>query len=115
MPQPSFPHIFLSRLNKIGLPYVITGAVASIVYGEPRLTNDLDLVVMLRDKNVEKFVRAFPAGEFYCPPVEVLTIEIRRPQGGHFNLIHHDTGTKADIYLAGTAIHDRKDLIVENC
>lgn len=101
MPPPSFPHIFVSPLNKIGLPYVITGAVASIVYGEPRLTNDLDLVVMMRIEDVKKFVEAFPAAEFYCPPVEVLTIEIRRPYRGHFNLIHHETGTKADIYLAG--------------
>ena len=101
MPPPSFPHIFVSPLNKIGLPYVITGAVASIVYGEPRLTNDLDLVVMMRNEDVKKFVEAFPAAEFYCPPVEVLTIEIRRPYRGHFNLIHHETGTKADIYLAG--------------
>ena len=101
MPPPSFPHIFVSPLNKIGLPYVITGAVASIVYGEPRLTNDLDLVVMMRNEDVKKFVEAFPAAEFYCPPVEVLTIEIRRPYRGHFNLIHHEMGTKADIYLAG--------------
>ena len=101
MPPPSFPHIFVSPLNKIGLPYVITGAVASIVYGEPRLTNDLDLVVMMRIEDVKKFVEAFPAAEFYCPPVEVLTIEIRRPYRGHFNLIHHETGMKADIYLAG--------------
>jgi hypothetical protein len=30
-----------------------------------------------------------------------LRIEIKRPYRGHFNLIHHETGTRADIYLAG--------------
>jgi hypothetical protein len=39
---------------------------------------------------------------FYCPPEEVLIIESRRQQRGHFNIIHHETGHKADIYLCGT-------------
>ena len=30
-----------------------------------------------------------------------MKIEIKRPHRGHFNLIHHVSGTKADIYLAG--------------
>jgi len=101
MPQPSPPSIFVSRLNKAGVPYVITGAVASIIYGEPRLTNDLDLVVLMKTEDIENFVHVFPSAEFYCPPPEVLRIEIKRPYRGHFNVIHHETGMKADIYLAG--------------
>lgn len=30
-----------------------------------------------------------------------MIVEARRRQRGHFNLIHHDTGHKADIYLFG--------------
>jgi hypothetical protein len=88
-------------LNKAGIPYVITGAVASIIYGEPRLTNDLDLVAFMKTGDIEKFVQLFPPEEFYCPPPEVLRIESKRSYRGHFNLIHHETGMKADIYLAG--------------
>jgi hypothetical protein len=36
--------IFISRLNSLEVRYIITGAVASTIYGEPRLTHDLDLV-----------------------------------------------------------------------
>lgn len=32
--------LFASRLNDQKLNYMITGSVASIVYGEPRLTHD---------------------------------------------------------------------------
>lgn len=48
MPEPSLTAIFAGRLNMTDIAYIITGAVASIVYGEPRLTRDLDLVVMMR-------------------------------------------------------------------
>ena len=120
MPGPrSLVDTFVSRLEKLGIPYVVTGAVASIIYGEPRLTNDVDLIVMMETEDIERFVQAFPSTEFYCPPAEVLKIEIRRPQRGHFNLIHHDTGTKADIYLAGEdelhrwALSKRRDMVVE--
>lgn len=80
---------------------MITGAAASIIYGEPRLTNDLDLVLELNKSNVDKFIQAFPSGEFYCPPEEVIITEIGRPVRGHFNLIHHETGFRADVYLVG--------------
>jgi len=119
MPQPSLLEIFLGPLNSLEIPYVVTGATASIIYGEPRLTNDLDLVVLLKLEDIVGFAGAFPPTAFYCPPVEVLKIEIRRPHRGHFNLIHHETGTKADIYLAGEdelhrwALSHRKQITVE--
>ena len=120
MPGPrSLVDTFVSRLEKLEISYVVTGAVASIIYGEPRLTNDVDLIIMMKTEDIERFVQAFPSAEFYCPPVEVLKIEIRRLHRGHFNLIYHDTGTKADIYLAGEdelhrwALSKRRDMVVE--
>ena len=44
MPEHNLFKIFVSRLNKLNITYMITGAVASIIYGEPRLTNDIDLI-----------------------------------------------------------------------
>ncbi len=107
MPEHNLFRIFVSRINKLSIPYMITGAVASIIYGEPRLTNDIDLVIDLKPDNVEKFAAAFPFEEFYCPPSEVIKLEISRPLRGHFNLIHHETAFRADIYAAGQdELHD---------
>ena len=120
MPQRNLLEIFAGPLNKLEIPYVVTGATASIIYGEPRLTNDLDLVVLLKVEDIADFAAAFPPTEFYCPPPEVLKIEIRRPHRGHFNLIHHVSGTKADIYLAGEdelhrwALSQRKQIAIES-
>jgi hypothetical protein len=101
MPEHNLFHIFVSRLNKLAVNYMITGAVASIIYGEPRVTNDIDLVIDLKDSEAEQIVGAFPIEEFYCPPAEVIELEIRRSERGHFNLIHHESGFKADMYTSG--------------
>ena len=37
--------LFLEPLERLGVPYCVTGSVAASVYGEPRLTADIDLVV----------------------------------------------------------------------
>ncbi len=101
MPEPNLFKIFTARLNKIGIRYMVTGAVAAIIYGEPRLTHDIDLVIELKLEEVKKIQQAFPSEEFYCPPEEAIKLEIKRPSRGHFNIIHRETGFKADCYLMG--------------
>ena len=64
MPEPNLFKIFTKRLDDAGLRYMVTGAVASIVYGEPRLTHDIDLVLVLSDEGAEKIIEAFPLEEF---------------------------------------------------
>jgi hypothetical protein len=119
MPEPNLFQIFTSRMNKLGLPYMVTGAVASIIYGAPRLTHDIDLVLELDPESAEKIVEAFPSEEFYCPPIENIRQEALRSLRGHFNIIHHETGFKADIYIAGQdelhrwALLNRRKLEIE--
>lgn len=36
------------------MPYMVTGAVATAVYGEPRLTRDIDLVIALRSADAPR-------------------------------------------------------------
>ncbi len=80
---------------------MITGSAASIVYGDPRLTHDIDIVLELGPSDVMNFVAAFPAEEFYVAPVEVIRDQMLRSERGHFNLIHLQSGFNADIYLKG--------------
>lgn len=93
-----FLRVFIDPLEENKIPYFVTGSVASIFYGEPRLTHDIDIVIHLDPKDVSRFVALFPLEHFYCPPDEVIRIEIQRRPFGHFNLIYHETGFKADIY-----------------
>lgn len=95
--------LYIDILVKCNIPYFVTGSVASIVYGDPRLTHDIDLVINLNNFNVDVFLKAFPLDQFYCPPEEIIRTEINRSSRGHFNLIHHETGFKADIYLTNNS------------
>ena len=38
------------RLDRIGCERFVTGSVASTVFGEPRFTNDIDLVVRMDER-----------------------------------------------------------------
>lgn len=93
--------LFLRPLNKLGVRYVVSGSMASILYGEPRFTNDLDLVVFLRHEDIKRLAEIFPSPDYYVPPEEVIAAEIARPQKGQFNVIHVATGFKADLYTSG--------------
>src|ERR1041385_1661518 len=93
--------LFARKLNELGLTYMVTGSVAGVLYGEPRVTHDVDIVVVLKPGlDVARVTQAFPIEDFYCPPEEILLQESLRAQRGHFNLIHHETGFRADMYLA---------------
>src|SRR5438876_489195 len=101
MPEADLFLLFVRPLNRAGIRYVVTGSVAAIFYGEPRLTHDVDFVVFLNEADINSLSKAFPAPDFYLPPHETITTETLREQRGHFNIIHVETGFKADMYLTG--------------
>ncbi|MEZ4226789.1 MAG: hypothetical protein R3B13_37955 [Polyangiaceae bacterium] len=111
--------VFTDRLNALRLEYMVTGSVAGTLYGEPRVTHDVDLVLRLPGKRVSELVLQFPIEAFYCPPEEIIVQELLRGQRGHFNLIHHETGFRADVYLVGRdplhswALSERRSIEVE--
>jgi hypothetical protein len=115
-----FVEIFVRPLMEAGIEVLVTGSVAAVFYGEPRLTHDIDLVLVLRPDQIDTLCRMFPLETYYCPPPEVIRIEIGRSHGAHFNLIHHDSGLKADCYLyAGDELHrwaleHRRTVALEN-
>lgn len=101
MTEASLISLFVRPLNLLRIPYLVTGGVASVVYGEPRMTRDIDLVIGLEPGDASRFAGAWASEAFYVPPVEVIAEESARPAHGHFNVIHHDTAMRADVYLPG--------------
>lgn len=100
-PEGNLFSIFVERFEALEIPYMVSGSVAAMIYGEPRLTNDVDLVVEMDRRAALKLPSLFPPDEFYCPPADVIAVEIAREQRGHFNIIHIESGFKADVYLRG--------------
>lgn len=84
-------------LEKLNIPYLVTGAIASIAYGEPRFTNDIDVVVDMRMDHVDAFKSFFPENEFYLDTDSMREAINRRHQ---FNIIHPASGLKVDIIIS---------------
>ncbi len=45
--------------ERMRIPYLVTGSVASMFYGEPRFTNDIDLVADVRPEHIKLLSRHF--------------------------------------------------------
>jgi hypothetical protein len=101
MPEPDLIELFALPLDRAGVRYLVSGSVAATLYGEPRATHDIDFVVFLRADDAPRLAAIFPAPQFYVPPAAVILQEVARESRGHFNVIHADSGLKADFYTAG--------------
>src|ERR1035438_8091999 len=88
MPEAELFLLFVRPLNSLGVRYIVSGSIAAILYGEPRLTHDVDFVVFLRSEDIQRLQEAFPSPAFYVRPADVIAGEVAREQRGHFNLIH---------------------------
>lgn len=101
MPETELPWVFTEPMERVGIPYMVVGAFATMAFGVYRTTSDLDLVLGLTPGNVRQLEAGFPAADYYRPPHATLIEESARPSRGHFNLIHQATQERADCYLAG--------------
>ena len=84
-------------LEGLGISYLVGGSVASSILGEPRSTEDVDIVADLRPEHLDKLVSALQ-GEFYVD--EAAMGEAIR-QRSSFNIIHLASMRKADIFVLG--------------
>lgn len=83
-------------LERLQIPYLVTGSIASMAYGEPRLTNDIDIVAGVEEKHISALLEAFPPNEFYISE-DMIREAIRRK--GQFNIIHPASGLKIDVII----------------
>jgi len=93
-----------STLERLEIPYFVTGSTASIAYGEPRFTNDIDVVVDLVASRVRDLCGYFSAPDYYVNEPTAFEAVARR---GQFNIIHPASGLKIDVILAKGTPLDR--------
>lgn len=87
---------FTGVLEELGIPYLIGGSLASSVHGEPRSTNDLDVVAAIKEELVPALVAALEA-EFYIDDHAVRRAIRERSD---FDLLYLETMFKLDVYIA---------------
>ncbi|MFQ5849316.1 MAG: hypothetical protein ACE5JU_01860 [Candidatus Binatia bacterium] len=96
--------LVVETFTRLGVPYLVTGSVASMAYGEPRLTNDIDVVAGIREEHILGLLAAFPADAFYVS-AEAIQEAIRRQE--QFNIIHPGSGLKVDVIIRKETPFDR--------
>lgn len=93
-------------LESLDIPYLVGGALASAILGEPRSTEDVDIVADLRPEQADPLIGAL-GNEFYIP-ADSLRDAIRRRTS--FNVIHLETMWKVDVFVLRDAPLDREEM-----
>ena len=83
------------RLNGANIPYMVSGSMAANYYTVPRMTRDIDIVIELKQTDIDKFVSLFQS-DFYTDK-EMIKKEVSRQ--GIFNLIHNRYVIKIDFII----------------
>jgi hypothetical protein len=86
----------VQALESLKISYLVTGSVAAMAYGEPRLTNDIDIVAGVEEGHIRGLLEAFPEDEFYIR-ADMIRQAIGQP--GQFNIIHPASGLKVDVII----------------
>jgi len=96
MLQPKLLKKIVTALNSAGIDYMITGSVVSSLYGEPRLTHDIDVVVTMEEAAVKKLTGIFKLPQFY---LDEMSIRDAIKKKDMFNLIDAKEGDKVDFWI----------------
>jgi len=94
-----FLKLMLECLEAAGVEYLIGGAIAEWAWGEPRATQDLDLVINLPLKAVVKFSKELEKRNMLVPADIILDAMMEDRADIPLNAIHMYSGLKADLYL----------------
>lgn len=100
--QKTDPRYLLIQIAKIlkalKIPYLVTGGMAVFVWGRPRFTADIDIVVELDWGEIDNLEKALMAlGKFGYVDKGAMQEAMR--QKGEFNFIDGNTGVKVDFWV----------------
>jgi hypothetical protein len=83
------------RLDRAGIPYMVSGSTAMNFYAQPRFTRDIDVIVELMPRDARRLRDLF-GEDFYIDEEDVLEAAARRDS---FNAIHNASMIKVDFIV----------------
>ncbi len=93
-------------LRKLKIPYLVTGGVAIVVWGRPRYTADIDIIIELHKDKIQKLASEL-IKEGY---VDEDTISQAIKYQSEFNFIDNATGVKVDFWMLENSDFDKSRL-----
>lgn len=88
--------LVVSRLEKLKIPYLLTGGLAVSFWGLPRTTHDIDIVIEAQRKDRDKIINVFKKDFYISEEAVDQAIEKRFT----FNIVHFKSGLKIDFWLS---------------
>ncbi|MEM9540763.1 MAG: hypothetical protein AAGA60_14820 [Cyanobacteria bacterium P01_E01_bin.42] len=92
--------------ESLQIEYFIAGGSAAILYGEPRTTRDLDMVVSMQRDRLDEAIASLEESGFYVAGVE----DVKSGRLDILQVIHIATIARGDLILSGTTPFDRVQL-----
>lgn len=98
--------VMTGALERCGIAHFLGGSLASAFHGQPRATNDVDLVADLSELDAPRLVAALG------PEFDADEGALRRAarERGAWNAIYLPTVTKIDLFVRGTSPFDESEL-----
>ena len=93
-----FVLLVIDGLEAAGVEYLIGGAIAAWVWGEPRATQDVDMVVDIPIEAVDRLSKELESRGMLVPPGVILDAIMEKRADIPISPIHIFTGFKADLY-----------------
>ena len=85
-----------AALEAVGIPYFVTGSLASSAHGVPRATNDIDIVIAPSRPQLEQLLQYFPSEEFATDREDAFDAFTRKSL---FNVVHYESFWKVDFII----------------
>jgi len=98
--------LVIEAFERLDVPYLIGGSLASALYGTARSTLDADLVADIKSKQVESLVKVLDK-EFYIDGAMILDAILYQRS---FNIIHLKTMFKVDVFIPKQRRYDQIQL-----
>ena len=93
-----FLKLVIEALEAAGVEYLIGGAIAEWAWGEPRATQDLDLVINIPIEAVGRLSKELEKRNMLVPAEIILDSIVEDRADIPINAIHTYSGLKADLY-----------------
>ena len=103
--------VVAGRLAGGGIPYMVTGSIATSFYAVPRMTRDIDIVVELAEEDTDRVVALFQ-DDFYIDG-EAVELAIRAKT--MFNMIHNSFIIKVDMLVRKNTDYRREEFSRQRC
>ncbi|HLE52088.1 MAG TPA: hypothetical protein VI755_08490 [Anaerolineales bacterium] len=98
-----FVQLLIEGLQAAGVEYLIGGAIAAWAWGEPRATQDVDMVVNIPIEAIGKLSRELEKRDMLVPPEVILDTILEERADLPISPIHISSGFKADLYPIRTS------------